>query len=307
MTVSNEKVNNDHADITKTRAIFAKGYGLMPKIVAQDRRLTIEAKGIYAYLVSYSGAGVLSFPSKERILNDLNITSARYYRHRDLLVKYGYLKIAQKRSNNGILERAEFILLDPLNHYEEQFDEPCIDNQDTDNQDTDNQYTDNQSMDNQSTDNQSMDNQYSNSNNLNSNILNINIDKSNNKKSNSAVPFSPEQIIKLYHNICISYPMVFGLTEKRKSAIEGISSKYSREQIEEVLHKMEGSDFLKGSNDRGWKASMDWAMSEENFLKILEGRYDNALPKEMSQDFGIYNSIDMDELERVLKQKNLMW
>ncbi len=62
-----KKINIGRDDITKTRPLFSKGYGLMPKIVAQDQRLTIEAKGLYSYYVSYSGSGLMSFPSKQRI------------------------------------------------------------------------------------------------------------------------------------------------------------------------------------------------------------------------------------------------
>ena len=37
---------------------------------------------------------------------------------------------------------------------------------------------------------------------------------------------------------------------------------------------MENSEFLKGSNKAGWKASFDWVFkNSENWMKILEGNY----------------------------------
>ena len=38
------------------------GYGLLPRMVMFDQRLSCTAKVIYAYLASYSGAGQVSFP-----------------------------------------------------------------------------------------------------------------------------------------------------------------------------------------------------------------------------------------------------
>jgi hypothetical protein len=43
----------------------------------------------------------------------------------------------------------------------------------------------------------------------------------------------------------------------------------------EVLAKVKGSHFLKGSNDRNWKVDFDFIVnSEQNYTKILEEKYD---------------------------------
>ena len=43
---------------------------------------------------------------------------------------------------------------------------------------------------------------------------------------------------------------------------------------------MEASDFLKGYNKYGWKATFDWVFkNSENWIKILEGNYDNRIVK----------------------------
>ncbi|MHC5375633.1 helix-turn-helix domain-containing protein [Enterococcus sp. LJL120] len=79
----------------ETQNINAKGYGVMPKLVMQDIRLTIEAKAIYAYIVTYAGAGNTAFPSLKKILCDLSIAKNRFYKHRKLLIDYGYLSVTQ--------------------------------------------------------------------------------------------------------------------------------------------------------------------------------------------------------------------
>ena len=35
------------------------------------------------------------------------------------------------------------------------------------------------------------------------------------------------------------------------------------------------SDFLCGINPKAWKADFDWLFNPTNFLKIMEGKYDN--------------------------------
>ncbi len=43
-----------------------------------------------------------------------------------------------------------------------------------------------------------------------------------------------------------------------------------------VLTKVEASKFLRGDNDRGWKADLDFLVRESSFIKLIEGKYDNA-------------------------------
>lgn len=35
----------------------------------------------------------------------------------------------------------------------------------------------------------------------------------------------------------------------------------------------ESSSFLKGQNSRNWSANFDWMMKDANFVKILDGNY----------------------------------
>jgi len=64
----------------------------------RDTRLTIEAKAIYAYMSSFAGAGLNSFPSVKLQLSELCISEKRYYKHRKLLEDLGYITIKQTRT-----------------------------------------------------------------------------------------------------------------------------------------------------------------------------------------------------------------
>lgn len=120
----------------KARGILEKGYGLSPKLVMVDKRLTIEAKAIYAYMASYAGAGMTAFPSVNRQCEELGITEKRYYKHRNLLVEYGYITIEKRRkatesgkqtrdNNLYILENTVSDFLYSQNDYIEESKETC--------------------------------------------------------------------------------------------------------------------------------------------------------------------------------------
>lgn len=99
------------------------------------------------------------------------------------------------------------------------------------------------------------------------------IGKEDNKRDN------PETFKDLYNEHCYNLPKVRQLSDKRIKAIRIITSKYSREDILEVLDKANDSDFLTGNNDRGWTADIDFILREDKFLNILEGKYDGKKKK----------------------------
>ena len=88
------------------------------------------------------------------------------------------------------------------------------------------------------------------------------------------VPY--EKICNLWNQICVSFPTLRGCEGKRK---ENVSARWKQhpdmEVFRAVFQNTEESNFLKGSNNRGWKASFDWVMLPSNFQKVLEGNYTN--------------------------------
>ena len=65
-----------------------------------DSGLTPQAKAIYAYLASFSGAGTTAFPRRTTIMRELRIGSmGTYYQHFNLLVDHGYITVEQQKSN----------------------------------------------------------------------------------------------------------------------------------------------------------------------------------------------------------------
>ena len=52
-------------------------------------------------------------------------------------------------------------------------------------------------------------------------------------------------------------------------------SRYGENEVLNAIEKAKNSAFLNGQNARGWVITFDWFVRPENFLKVLEGNYDN--------------------------------
>lgn len=85
-----------------------------------------------------------------------------------------------------------------------------------------------------------------------------------------------QELLNLYHDLCPSLPKVLKLTPNRKTHIKARLKNYSLEDFKEIFLIAESSEFLKGMNDRGWKANLDWLLNENNITKVLEGKYENS-------------------------------
>lgn len=88
---------NEIVNILRVEGIMAQGYGINPKIVMRDKRLTPEAKCIYSYLTSFAGGGNQAFPNRNLILEELGISANRYYRHFKQLVQLDYIRIERTK------------------------------------------------------------------------------------------------------------------------------------------------------------------------------------------------------------------
>ena len=138
-------------------------------------------------------------------------------------------------------------------------------------------------------------------------------DKDKNKESKEKV--TCEQVVALYHSICVSYPKVISLSEARKRAIRARLKVYTLEQIKTVFEKAEASAFMKGANDRNWMPDFDWMLKDSNIVKVLEGKYNKELrkgkteEKQNASNGNKFNNFqqrqyDMGSLEQMLLEKD---
>lgn len=97
-------------------------------------------------------------------------------------------------------------------------------------------------------------------------------------KQEPADPVPYEEIKEMFNAICISFPPVKIMGKQRKVMIAARWKEYggNLDMFRNVFVKMEQSDFLTGRNGKNWRASFDWAILPNNFIKILEGNYVNV-------------------------------
>lgn len=82
-----------------------------------------------------------------------------------------------------------------------------------------------------------------------------------------------KEVLDLYHSICKSFPVVRKITSDREKEIADRLTSYTMEDLRTVFENAENSSFLKGQNDRKWRADFDWLISKNKILKVLEGSY----------------------------------
>lgn len=78
------------------------GYGLLPRMVMFDQRLSCTAKVIYAYLASYSGAGQVAFPKVAVICHHLGLSEDSFRKHMKQLVDTNYISRIQRHINGRL-------------------------------------------------------------------------------------------------------------------------------------------------------------------------------------------------------------
>lgn len=107
--------------------------------------------------------------------------------------------------------------------------------------------------------------------------LEIEKEKEINKEEEEKTIYTPyEEIMKLYHETCTSFPKVRSLSDNRKRTLKARYKEHNCniEVFKELFTKAENSDFLKGKTTK-WKADFDWLINQANMIKVLEDKYKN--------------------------------
>lgn len=105
-----------------------------------------------------------------------------------------------------------------------------------------------------------------------------------------------QSFVDEYHRRCPSLRKIGSLTPKRKQRLKKLLSRYTVEQIMLAFDKAQASAILRGEcNGKGYEsflAGFDWIVNENNFVKILEGKYDSRSRPSYLDQPGIYESLE---------------
>lgn len=122
-------------------------------------------------------------------------------------------------------------------------------------------------------------------------VQNTEIDNEIDNKNDNKNEFDPQKIVDIFNSLNHNLPKVQKLTKQRKAAINSRIKEYGLKEIGDVFNSVVESRFLNGENDRGWTADFDWIMKPTNFIKILEGKYNNG---KSNKTLDIYSNIMRD-------------
>lgn len=105
------------------------------------------------------------------------------------------------------------------------------------------------------------------------------------KSKPKAPPLPYDDILALWNTHHGEMPSIKSITKNRKAQLRRlIKEGNTLDDIKRAVLKAEQSDFLNG-RIKDWRADFDWIMKTNNFVKVLEGNYDNhTAPHEMTAD-----------------------
>ncbi|MBR1731637.1 MAG: helix-turn-helix domain-containing protein, partial [Ruminococcus sp.] len=107
--------------------INASGYGFIPKLIMRDRRLTVKAKALIAFLYSVAQAGSCAYPHRTTICTFLGISKDVYYKALNQLIEYNYITVRQRHGSHGRFTVNDYILnSNPKTNSKK--DSPCPEN-----------------------------------------------------------------------------------------------------------------------------------------------------------------------------------
>lgn len=106
------------------RGLKALGYGSIPRAVMLDERISIKAKGLYAYFCSYCGGGDCAFPRRDDILFHLGISEPTYYKALAQLKDAGYIEIEQRKQSGRFTVNDYYLTSLKLDTHRGQIDSP---------------------------------------------------------------------------------------------------------------------------------------------------------------------------------------
>lgn len=127
---------------------------------------------------------------------------------------------------------------------------------------------------------------------------------------------SPLEAFNLYNETAlrVGIPQAATLTPQRRKSIAARMREHGGiEAWKRALANIERSAFLQGSNDRGWRADLDFLLQAKSFTKVVEGSYGNGAhgpapgpqkPKVTDRDRIAQIARELDEKER---QKAPSW
>lgn len=103
---------------------------------------------------------------------------------------------------------------------------------------------------------------------------------------------------------------VLQLTETRKRQLNTLLSHHFQndaQQWERFCERIKASSFLMGGGGRRWHVTLDWILSEDNALRVLEGNFDNPESLSFKKSEGIKDDRDQERANILASIEDPTW
>lgn len=85
-----------------------------------------------------------------------------------------------------------------------------------------------------------------------------------------------EDLVELWNQTCFPVlSQVMSIHDRRQRMIRvRMIERPDLKEWSEIFKKVIANPFLRGENDKGWRADFDWVLNPSNLAKVIEGKYD---------------------------------
>jgi uncharacterized protein YdaU (DUF1376 family) len=99
---------------------------------------------------------------------------------------------------------------------------------------------------------------------------------SSNEDVSSGDDLTVDDVISAWNDLAqeCGLSKVTKVTETRRRHIKARIAEYDSDDWSKAMGAIYRSKFLRGENDRGWKADFDFLLQPKSFIKLVEGSYD---------------------------------
>lgn len=90
------------------------------------------------------------------------------------------------------------------------------------------------------------------------------------------------RIVDAWNSLGLSQIQKITGTSNRGGMLRARVNEYGVEAVVNAVLKVKNSSFLRGQNKKGWVITFDWFVRPNNFVKVMEGQYDDSIPVRQS-------------------------
>ncbi|MFX0548209.1 phage replisome organizer N-terminal domain-containing protein [Hathewaya histolytica] len=104
------------------------------------------------------------------------------------------------------------------------------------------------------------------------------LDIDNNNISKEVLSSKVQPIVEKWNSLELQKIISINSGTNRYKLLNARVKEYGLEKVIYAIDNINKSSFLKGQNNKGWTITFDWLIKPNNFIKVLEGNYEDKIP-----------------------------